>query len=56
MPPKAAVVSTADHTNGLVRSAQSSVGINADAMISSPPIVGVPAFLRCVAGPSCRMT
>ena len=25
-------------------------------MINSPPIVGVPAFARCVCGPSCRMT
>ncbi len=24
--------------------------------MSSPPMVGVPAFVRCVAGPSCRMT
>ena len=40
----------------LVRSAQSSVGITAAARISSPPIVGVPAFVRCVAGPSWRIT
>ncbi len=27
----------------------------ADVRISSPPIVGVPAFARCDCGPSCRM-
>ena len=40
----------------LVRSAHSSVGTSDAASISRPPIVGVPAFVRCVAGPSCRMT
>ena len=41
--------STAIQTYGLVRSAQSSVGTSAAARISSPPIVGVPAFgaMRC---------
>ena len=47
---------TAIQMLGFVRFAQSSVGMSADARISSPPIVGVPALARCVCGPSCRIT
>ena len=39
-----------------VRSAHSTVGTSAAVRINSPPIVGVPAFGRCVVGPSCRIT
>ena len=42
--------------NGFERSAHSSVGTSAAARMSSPPIVGVPAFARCDWGPSWRIT
>ena len=40
----------------LVSSAQSSVETVAAAMISVPPMVGVPAFFRWVSGPFSRTT
>ena len=49
-------ITTAIQTYGLVRSAQSSVGTIAAARISRPPIVGVPALGRWLAGPSGRIT
>ena len=54
--PNPIVEATAIQTYAFVRSAHSSVGMIADARMSSPPIVGVPAFARCDSGPSWRIT
>ena len=40
--------------NRLSRSAHSSVVTAIETRISAPPIVGVPALIRCVCGPSSR--
>ena len=56
MTPNAAIDSTAIQMFELCRSAQSSVAAKTAAMISRPPIVGVPALGLCVAGPSVRTT
>ena len=52
--PKPPITSSTTHTKRLSRSAHSSVVIAIDTRISAPPIVGVPAFARCVCGPSSR--
>src|SRR5439155_24079499 len=56
MAPKPAVVSTAIQTYTLVRFDHNNVGTSAAVRMSSPPIVGVPAFGLCVVGPSARIT
>ncbi len=55
MAPKAAVENITTHTKGLDRSAHSRVGNRMAMQISTPPIVGVPAFFWCAFGPSSRM-
>jgi hypothetical protein len=54
MAPNAAVESTAIQMYEFNKSAQSSVGTIDAVRISSPPIVGVPAFGAWDAGPSWR--
>ena len=46
---------TAIQTKGLLRSAHSRVGTTMEMTISTPPMVGVPAFFWCALGPSSRM-
>jgi hypothetical protein len=43
-------------TRLLSRRVHSRVETKTDARMSSPPMVGVPAFLRCVWGPSSRIS
>src|SRR6185312_11927985 len=52
--PKPSVTSSTTQTKRLSRSAHKSVVIAIETRISAPPIVGVPAFVRCVCGPSLR--
>ena len=52
--PKASVTSSANQTKRLVRSAHSRVDTLIAQRISTPPMVGVPVFFRCEAGPSSR--
>jgi hypothetical protein len=52
--PKARVTSSTTHTRRLRRSPQSSVVTTIETRISAPPMVGVPAFVRCERGPSSR--
>ena len=54
--PIATKVSSASTVYQLVNSAHSSVETPADMTIRAPPIVGVPALGRWVAGPSARTT
>jgi hypothetical protein len=43
-------------TNTLWMSAHNMVETSTASRMSAPPMVGVPAFLWCVCGPSARMT
>ena len=52
--PNQIVTHSTTHTKRLVRSPQSSVVMTTETRISAPPIVGVPAFVRCDCGPSTR--
>ena len=52
----ASVASNASQMNRLVSCAQSSVADVTASRIRTPPIVGVPAFLRWLCGPSSRTT
>ena len=54
--PNPTVDRTATHTYEFLRSTHRSVGVIAAPKISNPPMVGVPAFGRCVSGPSRRPT
>ena len=56
MAPMASSVKSASIVYQFVSSAQSSVDTAVDARINTPPMVGVPAFSRWVAGPSLRTT
>ena len=51
MPPNASVVPKVSHTKMLLRSDQSSVGTTMQRMISTPPMVGVPALAWCALRP-----
>ena len=48
------MTSTTTHSRRLERSPQSSVVRHIDTRISAPPMVGVPALVRCERGPSSR--
>jgi hypothetical protein len=52
--PKPRVTKSTTHTYLLLRSAHSSVVTTMEIRISAPPIVGVPALVRCDLGPSSR--
>ncbi len=52
MPPKASVAKSTTHTYLFVRSDHNRTEVAREAMISSPPIVGVPCLVRWVWGPS----
>ena len=54
--PIQAVTPNTIHTYVLSRRAHRSVGRRQAVRMMRPPIVGVPAFFRCVAGPSARTT
>jgi hypothetical protein len=54
MAPKARVTSSATHTARLERSAHSRVAAAMATSSSAPPMVGVPALMRWVSGPSLR--
>ena len=41
--------------SGSERSAHNSVGSSTEIAMSTPPMVGVPAFFWCACGPSSRM-
>ena len=49
------VTPSTNQTYGLVKSANKTVARVRENRINVPPIVGVPALLRCAAGPSERM-
>ncbi len=55
MAAKARVEQTTSQTKTLLRSAHSSVGTTMEMAISTPPMVGVPAFFWWALGPSSRM-
>lgn len=55
MAANANIENNASNTNAFFRSAQSSVGTAVASTISTPPIVGVPAFAWCACGPALRM-
>ena len=48
------MTSSTAQTNRFLKSAHSSVVIAIETKISAPPMVGVPALIRCVGGPSSR--
>ena len=54
MAPKPSVTSSVTQTKRLARSPQSNVVTAIETRMSAPPMVGVPAFARCVCGPSSR--
>ena len=54
MVPKASVTRSTTHTRRFDRSPQNSVVRLIDTRISAPPMVGVPALVRCERGPSSR--
>ena len=55
MAPKARVENIAIQMKRLLRSAHSIVGTSMATTISTPPMVGVPAFFWWALGPSSRM-
>ena len=52
---KPPVTTSTSQTNWLVRSASSKVASTSDERMSTPPMVGVPALVRCRSGPSGRI-
>ena len=55
MAPKAAVENITTQIKGFDRSAHKKVGSRMAMQMSTPPMVGVPAFFWCALGPSSRM-
>ena len=54
MAPKPKVTASTAQTKRLPRSDHSSVAISIEISTSAPPMVGVPALVRCDFGPSSR--
>ena len=53
--PKPIITASTTHTYLLRRSAHSSTDASTVSRISAPPMVGVPALVKCVCGPSVRI-